>query len=115
MRGRQGKPTARVSGAQRWRHKSQPVFTGIAAIIEQGALEHNWQRRAIGSDGGKSRISSKQKGCGQFSPAGLSHAQLIPVTDRRQPNPLAAAENQPRGKGQVIVGDITYLPLLNGQ
>jgi putative transposase len=30
------------------------------------------------------------------------------------PNWLAAAENQPQAAGQVIVGDITYLPLWSG-
>ena len=33
---------------------------------------------------------------------------------RISPNLLAMTENQPNGKGQVIVGDITYLPLAGG-
>jgi transposase InsO family protein len=63
----------------------------------------------------RARSAMKQAGLRAIAPKAFVPQTTDSKHDERiSPNLLARAENQPHGKGEVIVGDITYLPLLGG-
>lgn len=72
-------------------------------------------RRTVKIRRRKVRSSMKREGLTAIAPN-----RFVPKTtdskhnSRISPNLLAARVNQPTSKGEVIVGDITYLPLKGG-
>ncbi len=64
----------------------------------------------------RARLAMKREGLKAIAPKRFIPKTTDSTHDQRvSPNLLSAGANQPTGKGEVIVGDITYLPLKGGR
>ena len=87
----------------------------MPGVIGAGESRRNCRQKARGADALQIRVLMKAENLRAIQPKKFvrrttdsNHGKLA------SPNLLSEAAHQPPGAGQVIIGDITYLPLQNG-